>query len=77
MKKGRKIKFDNDTDRQQSIRDSKTKYMLSKQWKCDICDYESNLASKHMHLKTKKHITNAVLEAIESDDRFNVISPDK
>ena len=70
MKLGRPIKFDNDEDRKQSIKKSKTKYMLNKSWKCEICQYVSNLASKHMHLKTKKHITNTILQSIEADDRF-------
>ena len=77
MKRGRKPKFENDIDRQQSIKDSKTKYMLSKYWKCEICKYEANLASKHMHLKTKKHINNTILEAIEADDRFKLITDDE
>ena len=77
MKRGRKPKFDNDIDRKQSIKESKTKYMLNKSWKCNICQYESNLASKHMHLKTKKHITNTILQAIEADDRFKLINDDE
>ena len=76
MKQGRKPKFDNDTDRKESIKDSKTKYMLNKSWRCEICQYDSNLASKHMHLKTKKHIKNTILQAIDEDDRFELINND-
>ena len=77
MKRGRKPKYNCDEDRKQSIKESKTKYMLNKSWKCNICQYESNLASKHMHLKTKKHITNSILQAIEADDRFKLINDDE
>ena len=41
-------------------RNNKTKYMLNKEWYCDICktgrDY--SLAGKSCHLKTKKHQKN-------------------
>ena len=74
MKQGRPIKFSSDEDRLKSIKDSKTKYMLNKSWKCDICQYEANLASKHMHLKTKKHITNTILQTINEDERFQLIN---
>ena len=50
--------------------------MLNKSWRCEICQYDSNLASKHMHLKTKKHIKNTILQAIDEDDRFEIINND-
>ena len=77
MKRGRPIKYDNDNDRKQAIKESKTRYMLNKQWTCDICQYTANLASKWMHMKSKKHITNTILEAIEADDRFELINDDE
>lgn len=70
---GRKQKYFNDTDKKNAIKKSKTQYMLSKSWKCDICDYNSNLASKWMHIKTKKHITNSILAGLRDDDSFEII----
>ena len=76
-KRGRPVKYTNDQARISAIKDSKTKYMLSKPWKCEICQYESNLASKWMHLRTKKHITNTILEVTQANDRFELITDDK
>ena len=37
---------------------NKTKYMLEREWYCDICKTGKNytLAGKHCHMKTKNHI---------------------
>ena len=77
MGRGRPIKYTSDEDRQRANKDNKTKYMLNKQWTCETCQYTANLASKWMHLKTKKHITNTILEAIQADDRFELITDDE
>ena len=50
---GRKIKYINDEDRQNAIKQSKTRYMFNKSWVCDICEREYSLAGKHMHISTK------------------------
>ena len=42
-------------------KNNKTRYMLNKEWFCDICKTDRNytLAGKGCHLKTKKHAKNA------------------
>ena len=75
MKRGRKLKYDNDEDRKQAIRESKTRYMLNKSWICEACggrDY--SLAGKHIHMKTKKHIFNTIKQALKDDDDINLIT---
>ena len=49
-----------DNEGKQSITRSKTKYMLNKEWFCEICNTGRNysLAGKTCHLKTKKHQKN-------------------
>ena len=44
MKRGRKLKYDNDEDRKQAIRESKTRYMLNKSWICEACNNDYSLA---------------------------------
>ena len=46
-----------DEERKNSIRRSKTKYMLNKEWFCHICDPNRNytLAGKWGHINTKMH----------------------
>ena len=63
VKRGRgrpKVHF-TEEDRKEAIKKSKTKYMLNKEWYCDICKTGRNytLAGKHCHLNTKKHIRNS------------------
>ena len=70
---GRKLKYLNDEDRRNAIKQSKTRYMLSKIWTCTVCDRDYTLAGKHMHISTKKHITNSITKALETDDKFDVI----
>ena len=42
---------------EEELRKKKTRYMLNREWFCDICKTGRNytLAGKHCHLKTKKH----------------------
>ena len=42
---------------EEELRKKKTRYMLNREWFCDICKTGRNytLAGKHNHLKTKKH----------------------
>ena len=70
---GRHKKYLNDKDRMEAIKESKTRYMLGKSWVCPECNHNYTLAGKWSHLKTKKHITNSILKAIENDDKFDVI----
>ena len=70
---GRRLKYDNDEDRQNAIRQSKTRYMLGKSWVCHFCEHDYSLAGKHSHIKTKKHIYNTLIKAIEDDDDFELI----
>ena len=75
MKRGRPIKYTDNEERKQAIRDSKTIYMLNKDWICNVCpSHNYTLASKHMHLKTKKHIYNTIKKALEDDDDINLIT---
>ena len=48
--------------RKEALKKSKTKYMLDKEWYCDICKTGRNytLAGKHCHLKTIKHQKNSI-----------------
>ena len=43
-------------ERKEALTRSKTKYMLNKEWYCDVCKTGRNytLAGKHCHLKTRK-----------------------
>ena len=45
-------------ERKDTIRRSKTRYMLSKIWYCEVCDREYCLTGKTQHLKTVKHNKN-------------------
>ena len=74
MKRGRPIKYDNDEDRRRAIRESKSKYMLGKLWHCDSCDCDYSLAAKWMHMKTKKHIFNTLLKALDEDSDIELIN---
>ena len=66
------LKYFNEEDRRQAITQSKNKYM-SKPWLCSVCDHELKMGSKWSHCKTKKHIKNTILKALEDDDRFELI----
>ena len=74
MKRGRPIKYNNDEDRKQAIRESKTHYMLNKEWICEACGgHDYTLAGKWCHIKTKKHIYNSIIQAIKEDDDIELI----
>ena len=67
---GRHLKYSCEEDRKEAIKQSKTKYMLNKEWICDVCgNKDYTLAGKWSHIKTKKHIKNTVLNALK--DHFN------
>ena len=75
MKRGRKLKYDNDEDRKQAIRESKTHYMLNKTWTCEACGgHDYKLAGKWSHIHTKKHIYNTIIKALEDDDGIHLIT---
>ena len=72
---GRKQKYDTEEDRRNAIRESKTKYMLNKTWICEACGgYDYSLASKFSHLKTRKHIYNTIIKALEDDNDIELIT---
>ena len=73
---GRPIKYSNE-ERKKALTQSKTKYMLNKEWRCKFCnDYNYTMAGKHSHIKTKKHIKNYIKTNIKFDDDINLISKD-
>ena len=77
MKRGRKQKYNNDKDRKDAIKESKTKYMLNKEWICEACGgHNYTLAGKHIHMKTKKHIYNHIIMALKADDDINLVLDD-
>ena len=76
MKRGRPIKYDNDNDRKQAIKESKTRYMLNKPWYCDACNQQYTLAGKWMHMHSKKHIHNHIIMTLKADDDINLIIDD-
>ena len=59
--RGRPVIY-NDEERKKAITKSKTKYMLKKEWYCDVCKTGINytLAGKWCHMKTKKHQKNII-----------------
>ena len=72
---GRKQKYDTEEDRKNAIRESKTKYMLNKEWTCEVCgNHDYSLAGKWSHIKTRKHIFNSIKKALEDDDDINLIT---
>ena len=57
---GRPRKNFTEKERIQAYKQSKTKCMLNKEWRCPDCHYYNyTLAGKWTHLKTKKHKENA------------------
>ena len=75
MKRGRKLKYDNDEDRKQAIRELKTHYMLNKSWICEACGgHDYSLAGKHIHMKTKKHIFNSIKKALDDDNDIKLMT---
>ena len=62
-----------DAERKDHTRQSKSKYMLNKEWYCTICRNNKNytLSGKFCHLKTKKHAKNAYeINMMEQIDRI-------
>ena len=59
--RGRPKKYSTEEERKDAVKRQKSKYMLNKDWYCDICNTGRNytLAGKHCHLNTKKHIKNS------------------
>ena len=54
--RGRPIKYFTEEERKDAIRQSKTRYMLNKEWICTVCDcHNYTLSGKCKHLRTKKH----------------------
>ena len=54
--RGRPIKYFNEEERKDAIRQSKIRYMLNKEWICIVCDnHNYKLSGKCKHLHTKKH----------------------
>ena len=71
---GRPIKYFNEEDRKNALTQSKTKYMLNKTWICEVCDgRDYKLAGKHSHMRTRKHIYNTIIKALEDDNDINLI----
>ena len=61
--RGRPQVYKTEKERKEAVTRSKTKYMLNKEWYCDVCNTGRNytLAGKHCHLKTRKHQLNSIL----------------
>ena len=71
---GRKLKYNSEKERQDSIRELKTRYMLNKTWVCSVFNgHDYTLAGKCCHIKTKKHIYNSIIQAIKDDDDIELI----
>ena len=58
--RGRPKKYLTEEERKNAVKQQKTKYILDKEWYCDICKTGRNytLAGKSCHLQTKKHKKN-------------------
>ena len=61
--RGRPKRYQTEEERREAIKNTKTKYMLNKEWYCDICKTGRNYtrAGKHCHLNKKKHKKNVDL----------------
>ena len=59
--------YKTEEERKNAIRRSKTCYMLSKIWCCEVCDREYCLAGKIQHLKTVKNNKNFLNQPLELD----------
>ena len=72
--KARPYFYKTEKERKDVIRRSKTRYMLSKIWYCEVCDRAYCLAGKTQHLKTIKHnkyFLNRPLELDYLDQKMN------
>ena len=72
---GRPIKHLNKEDRNNALKESKTKYMLNKEWRCPACDnHNYSLAGKWSHMRTRKHTYNTIKKALQDDDDIELIT---
>ena len=57
---GRPLKYSTEEERKEAIKQQKSKYMLNKEWYCDICKTgrKYTLAGKHCHLQKEIHQKN-------------------
>ena len=64
--RGRPPKYSTEEERKDAIKNSKTKYMLNKEWYRHVCNNDINysLAGKFCHLKTIKHRKNTIYNNI-------------
>jgi len=60
--RGRPKKYSTEEEKKEAIKQQKSKYMLNKEWYCDVCKNGLNytLAGKWCHLKTIKHRKNSI-----------------
>lgn len=76
-KRGEEIKYFTDEDKKKNaITKSKSKYMLNKEWFCDICKNYKNysLAGKHSHIKTKTiKIADEIIFFNTAQNIFNIV----
>ena len=57
--RGRPPIYQTEEEKKDAIRQSKTRYMLNKEWIYIVCDdHNYTLSGKCKHLRTKKHIKN-------------------
>ena len=58
---GRPKKYSTEEDKKEALKKQKSKYMLKKEWYCDVCKNGLNytLAGKWCHLNTKMHKKNS------------------
>ena len=74
---GRPTKY-SDEERKNALTQSKTKYMLNKEWRCDACNnHDYKLAGKWSHMRTRKHIFNTNKKALEDDLDIELIIDDQ
>ena len=74
---GRPIKY-SDEERKNALTQSKTKYMLNKEWRCKACDdHNYTMAGKWSHMHTRKHIFNTIKKALEDDLHIELIIDDQ
>ena len=64
--RGRPPKYATEEERRQATRESKTRYMLNKEWYCTECNNNKNytLAGKTCHIRTQKHNTQQAINII-------------
>ena len=55
MKRGRKPKYNTETERINAFKKARNDWMTSTSWVCDVCNKEFKMWSKTNHLRTKTH----------------------